>query len=547
MQASIVALEHRRRFAIPAFAIVFSFIAAFVAIAVLLQMLGGAYSAELCGYPDEPAHAVTGIAVAQYLAHGWLQSPSRFFLNYYRHLPKVAIGHWPPMLYLVEAAAILIGSSSAAELLALQALLSGILAWLVFRGLRRYVGTAPAFLGGAALLLNPDLRYLASMTMAEVLLDLCMFLACLSFARFASERRTSDAVWFTLWASAAILTKGSGWALLIIPPFVIVATRDWRLLRDRRLWLATLGIGALCIPWQLYTLRLASLGWYSAPGLHYVEMAAPPIAAMLLTVPGIPVAACAAIGCVYGLSRMRTSGVSAYVAALAGLVFAGWLFNIVVPTGLEARHLSFVTPAVFVLAGVGARQLGSLAQRWGERRAAALIFGAVAVSAAAFSLPLEAKPHYGLEPVADALYRILPPDSAALIVSDEIGEGAIISRFAFLQPNPSVFLLRGTKFLASQQWNGSGYHRRLQSLDQVAQALDAVPVSALVLDPGREAYREDYVDQVQDLLKARSAQWILVAEFSTSESKPQKVRIYKRAAGMVPIRALPASIDPPVQ
>ncbi len=512
-------------------------------------MSAGAYSADLTGYPDEPCHAVTGVAAAEYVTHALSQSPVAYFAGYYRHLPKVAIGHWPPMLYVAEAAAILAGGPSAATLLALQALLAGILAWLVFRELRDQVGGIAAMLGAGAFLFNREFRYLSSMAMAEVLLHLTMFLACLYFARFAARRRATDAAWFAIWTSAAILTKGTGWALLLLPAFVLLVTRDWGLARERSLWLAGLAIGILCVPWQLYTLHLASLGWYSAPGLRYAAMAAPANLRILLTIPGIPVTACALFGCIYALRRGYKLRPAAYWASFAGLIVCGWIFTTLVPTGLELRHLSFVTPAVFVLAGGGARRLRnlmpSITARFGDRRAAGIAFSAVVVAAAVLSLPVEAKPHYGFQPVSNALYRLLPPHSAALLVSDGIGEGAIISQFAFLQPEPSVFLLRGTKFLASQEWSGSGYRRRMESVDQLARELDAVPVSALVVDPGRPAYRENFVDQVEQLLRERSADWTLVAEFNTTEDQPQKVRIYKRAAGMAPIKALPSWISPP--
>src|SRR5258705_5496858 len=76
--------------------------ALFVGVTVALQILGGAYQAEFGGYPDEPAHYVTSLMVRDYIAGMDYTDPMTFARNYYAHYPKVAIGHWPPFLYLIQ-------------------------------------------------------------------------------------------------------------------------------------------------------------------------------------------------------------------------------------------------------------------------------------------------------------------------------------------------------------------------------------------------------------------------------------------------------------
>lgn len=76
--------------------------AAFLLCTMALQYQSGAWRAELSGYPDEPAHFVSGVLVRDYLA----DFPPRPILPYarefYIHYPKVAIGHWPPLFYGIE-------------------------------------------------------------------------------------------------------------------------------------------------------------------------------------------------------------------------------------------------------------------------------------------------------------------------------------------------------------------------------------------------------------------------------------------------------------
>ena len=80
----------------------------YFSITVLLQWASGTYHSDFGGYPDEPGHYVTGLMVRDYIAAGFPDSPSRFAENYYLHYPKVAIGHWPPVFYSIQAAWMLI-------------------------------------------------------------------------------------------------------------------------------------------------------------------------------------------------------------------------------------------------------------------------------------------------------------------------------------------------------------------------------------------------------------------------------------------------------
>ncbi|MGB6075548.1 MAG: hypothetical protein WBG29_07920, partial [Candidatus Acidiferrales bacterium] len=68
-----------------------------------LQWYDHAFLGEFGGYPDEPAHYVTGLMFHDYFASLHYFSPLQFAENYYVHYPKVGIGHWPPVFYLLQA------------------------------------------------------------------------------------------------------------------------------------------------------------------------------------------------------------------------------------------------------------------------------------------------------------------------------------------------------------------------------------------------------------------------------------------------------------
>src|SRR5664280_2187093 len=71
-------------------------------VVVLWQSVSGAYRAELAAHADEAAHYVTGLMLRDYAASFFPTSPVRFAEQYYLHYPKVAIGHWPPVFYIIE-------------------------------------------------------------------------------------------------------------------------------------------------------------------------------------------------------------------------------------------------------------------------------------------------------------------------------------------------------------------------------------------------------------------------------------------------------------
>ena len=509
----------------------------FCAVALTIQVLMGAYSADLAGYPDESAHAVTGIALEQYLVHGLGQSPVRFLLDYYEHYPKVAIGHWPPLLYVAEVAAMLPFSPSKAALLGLQAVLAGLLAWIVFRELRRVVGGVAGAVGAVALLLNPQVRAHTAMTMAEILLTLTMLLATLALARFAERRSTWDAVWFALWTAAAVLTKGTGWAMLLAAAFVVVVLREWRLPFSRAALAGGAVLAALCVPWQLATLKVASEGWARpVPGVGFFLEAAPLYLGYLFTVPGIALAVAGLAGAALTLGAGRSAGrTRAYWAALTGLVVAAWLFHVVVPAGEEPRKLIIMVPAMMLLAAAGARVVSTWLFTARPEQGAAVLFCGVALAAIGMGLPLETKPRLGFVAVAAKLDSLMKPGSAALVISDAFGEGALTAELAFRRPMPAVYLVRGSKLLASQNWDASRYVDRVHSAEECARVLASVPISVLVVDRRSGVGREHYFDYVDAMLRNDAAEWTP----ANPEQAQQGIFVYVRSAGIEPMRELP--------
>lgn len=532
--------RERRRFWVPPAAILL-----FTVLAVGIQIQTGSYQAEFSTYPDEAAHVVTGVALEQYVVHGLPHSPIAFFLDYYKHYPKVALGHWPPLLYVGEAGAMLIGGVNRFSLLGLQAVFAGILGWLLFRELRPLVGTVASILGAAALLLNRQIARLTSMAMAELLLTVTMFLACLSFARFAEQRRTRDAIWAGLWVSAAVLTKGIGWVVLIVPAAIVLVNRDWKFLRERGLWLAALMVAALCLPWQVLTLKMSAQGWPNHAGLSYTLFAVSRYSMMLAGLPGFVMTACAAIGMVRAFGGGREAGRSrAYWVALASMVVGLWIFLVLVPASVEARYLLAAVPPLFLLAALGSVQCARRIFRARRRESAGVIFAGVALITICFSLPVQPKARLGFGPAVSALDRVLPAQSAALVVSDVYGEGAVLSEAALRRPRPNFYIVRGSKLLSSQGWAGQGYRTRVTSADDCERLLASIPVQVLVMDRRSSKERASYSGVVERMLEKYSGEWHMAEELPMPDGSPGGVALYYRASGSSGPPVIPGDILP---
>src|ERR1700690_1862442 len=82
-----------------------AFAALFIALAAAVQLAIGAYATDRGLTNDEAAHFVNSLLILDYLRQAPLANPLAFATDYYTHLPRVSIGHWPPGFYVVQAAA----------------------------------------------------------------------------------------------------------------------------------------------------------------------------------------------------------------------------------------------------------------------------------------------------------------------------------------------------------------------------------------------------------------------------------------------------------
>ena len=317
-------------------------------IVVLFQYLGGAYSSELGGHPDEPAHYVTGLMIRDYLASGFHSGPMTYAKDYYDHYPKVALGNWPPVFYLIQSAWTLPFTPSHASVLRLMAVLTALLAALLFLALKREFGPMKAAFGATLLLALPLIQQHAGMVMTEIPVALLSLLATLCFARFLEREEALDSVLFGLFAALAILTKGSGLMLALVPPLALLFSRKFHLLKKLSFWYPVPIVLVLCGPWTWKFREEARAGWMEDnPSWSFTQQALLYYPKKLVLAVGVVMAIIAVIGLATKLfPRAKGHPPSALWSAAGALLFGVLFMHLLVPCGLEPRHLVPALPAL---------------------------------------------------------------------------------------------------------------------------------------------------------------------------------------------------------
>ncbi len=459
-----------------------------LATVVGLQLASGAYNGEFGAYPDEPAHYVTSLMLRDYLIHFHAESPLRFAQDYYRHYPKVAFGHWPPLFYILQSCWMMLFSASRSSIRLEMAVTTALLAYSVFQEAKRWFGVQPAILGGLLTACLPLVQTYSDQEMAESLLTLLCFWTTIYFARYVEGQRRRDALLFAACFSGAVLTKGSGWLLAMIPPVVLVLSRKLSLLKRLWLWIPFGIISIACIPWQMMTMRLAERGWDggSKPSIGYTINALLEFLALFPKILGPLLLLFMVVGiCVLVLVPGLRRPIAPQMAGLFGLLVGVWVFHSVVPAGVEDRKLVLAVPAmvIFVLGG------GMWIADWihpGTRLYSwrySIVGGVAAVCFLTTSFSVPRIQHYGFIEAARYLTTNKELQDVKLLVSSESGgEGMLVSEVAMNEPRPRDEIIRATKALASVAWNGIDYHSTYADASQVHDYLVRNRVQVVVLD-----------------------------------------------------------------
>lgn len=458
---------------------------AILALVVATQVLGGAYNSEIGGHPDEPAHYVTGLLIHDYIANGFPHAPMAYAKDYYDHYPKVALGNWPPVFHVTQAAWEFLFSESNTSLLILMAVTAALLATTLFHILQEEFGALSAAAGAIFLVLISLIRAHSMMIMLDITFALYCLLAIYFFGRFLDTEKTRNALLFGLFAAIATMTKGTGVALAIVPPVTLVLTGKWHLLRSPGLWLSAVIVAVLAGPWTWAFNEVARSAWaHTELTWGFFTWAAVFYPTELAKAVGLMGLAFAIYGAFVKLGtaekRRKVAGIWPAAAALAaGLP----LFLMVTPAGGEERYLmpTLAPITMFMIAGISAA-----ANRFVPPSRHPLLWtGALVLVLALSNATVSATKHFsGFNDIASTLLsRPDTKEKPLLIVSDAVGEGQFIATLAMRDAHrPTLTVRRGSKLFAEATWTGRDYKQTVNTPEELMKTLTEQNIGLVVVD-----------------------------------------------------------------
>jgi 4-amino-4-deoxy-L-arabinose transferase-like glycosyltransferase len=511
-----------------------------LAFTMTLQVLAGAYTSNFgtssTGNLDEPAHLVTSLMARDFIAsldfrHAW-----QFVQEYYYHYPKVAIGHWPPVLYGALGTWFLIFEASRTTSMIFIAIVATITACVIYFIGKRLIARWAGALSAILFLASPLVQESSARVMPEHLVTLAMLVSTLCFASFARTGQTGHGFAFGVVAVLAILTRGSAWALALVPGLTIALTKRWWLLRKWGLWLAAVPVLFAGVPWYVLTRGMVEDSWYG--GSSYWLEAIPYFSRSIYLALGFTVLLFALIGLWSRVIQVRVKRRAEVVpdwAALAALAIATFALHCIVPAGVESRYMVTVVPSIVLFFTAG---IDKTAQRLGARlpisvvRAGLIVAVVAAFCGESFTVPLQPRNGGHEELVQHVMARASNAAQIWLISSDADGEGRLIAAVALREGHPDSYVLRAKTILGGGDWLWRNMQDRFDTPAKLAGLLNDIPVTIVVIDDQipPEAHRP-YQDRLRDLVAREDDKWELIGSYPQTRGEmvfPNSLHVYAR-------------------
>jgi hypothetical protein len=469
------------------------------------QHWSGASEAAFGGYPDEPSHYISGLMIRDYGAAGFPAHPVTFAVDYYTHMPFLAIGYWPPFFYILEAAWMALFGYHRATVLLLPALLAALLSGTVFKLLVDRLAAPAAFLAGLLLLVTPPLLLNNGLIMVDTAFSLLCFWAGLAFVRWIDTGSVEAALLTGLLAALGLLTKVNSIHLILLPPLVFLVTGRWRLLLRGTFWIIPAVVAVLWGPWMLYARKLMSAGFGGLyrPAVAHIAMEFGRALVDNLGWLLIPILLGGAIA--FRHARFDTS---ALVCALLPLCYV--VFLLAARVEIESRFLIPLLAPVMVLVGLA---LGALSERvaraqvpanWIETAVAGVILVAFA---ATLGRHVPMPPKNQIRPVVEFIRARGGAEDASILVPSE-AEGPFIAELASGETHrPHRFMIRPNKLLATVDWNGGFYKARYQTQEEMISLFDKLPIRYTVVAAQVESRTRTHDRLLRTALETHPERW----------------------------------------
>jgi hypothetical protein len=481
----------------------------YVSFCLLIQFQAGAWTAPFSTYPDEPAHFVGSIMVRDYLTSGFHVSPLTFATQYYDHYPFFALGHWPPLFYVISAVWFLVAGVGRTQAMLLQAPIVATSALLVCWFVGRRAAWLGGFCAGMAFLCLPEVqRWLCTFMVDHLVTLFCLGTAACLLC-YLDSPTLRNGVLLALLAAAATLTKYSGVYVCVLPTAVIIATGRLYLLRRPSFLIQPLVMACMILPWWFVTKNLKVWdGFAQGTGAGPVTRGLSHVTQMIRMFPPA-IAVLVGVGLLLLLVSRRAwkTDLAAVLLLWLGLI----LFLAVTPAESEPRFLLTGTACLIILAAAGWESCLDL--RWTPLLAPArrIVPAAAAILALCFSVSQFLRfPHQWDGSIHDVA-RIITEDplwrGSGILLPTDI-EGPLVAEFILHDPHrPSLVLNRPTRVLASSDFAGYNYASKYQSPSDLMEALGKKGIGLIVLHAGpmQNKYRHEVL--LRDGLSQKSCPW----------------------------------------
>ncbi|MGE4372597.1 MAG: glycosyltransferase family 39 protein [Xanthobacter sp.] len=497
-------------------------------IIVALQRSSGAYGAEFAATrASEAGHVVTGFMMADYLTSG-LPAPLAFVADYALHFPRVVIGIWPPLYYVLEGLWVSVLGPSTPAVLLLPAVMASLLMVSAGWATGRVLGPLPGAAVSVALLALPAMREATIIVGLDLPLALFALWAGLAWARFMASNGARGAVPFALLASAAILTKGTGVFLLALPLLSLLFSGRFELVRRRGFWLAPLIILVLAGPWTIGTYPMVSAVFPSHYRTAFTALAAYAYGHDLLAVLGVAFVVLACIGLLFAVvDGWRRRPRAEIMVAVAALCISAMLVLCIVPLGIEnGAILPLIAPAMMLAAYGLMRLAGLVISGWPT-----IVGLGTALALLLLALPGILEPVHkagnAMDELAEAvLARSAGAPTSVLVVADPRGENALIAAMAQQDRTAQNFVLPASSMLAVPGRGPAAGALLYPDPQDLLAGLEAMAPGYLAIDTAPESRQGTIHAVVSEVLSRFPEHFELLSTFPRGDARGE-ARLYR--------------------
>ena len=475
--------------------------------ALSLQFLAGAYRTETGNYSDESAHFMNALLLRDYVTHAFGQNPLAFAEQYYLSYPKIAPLMWPPFFHVLLGLLLLPGWPPHQAALVFLAAAATLTAYRLSRFARLYSSRTVSIVLAALFLLTPIIVDLSTAIMVDIVLIGLGLEAAWWLARYYVSGETKHVLLFGAFATCCCMTKGNGVAITLLPVLMMLATGRVHLLRTRGLYTSAAMVALLAGPFVYISYRLCdSMGDFTGTGATLTLTRGLDFGVFLFReLTPVPFAL-SMLGAVVAVRRAWTWPPALRTiapAALVALAFAGVLFHTLLPLEYYAgRYVALAVAPLFALLPLGIAVLIDVAGYPVLHVRATTAVMAVAVLSVVLMRPAAVpRRPLGYSQIVSTIGTEGLADRRILVISDESGEGAMVTEVAIRQPSPAPTIIRGSKLLADGDWMNNNFQTLFGSTAQTLQQLEDLHVDLLVFDRSPEAREMAYWSHVQSVIE----------------------------------------------